>query len=51
LDEIIAHLELKTPKPIYEEWEKDAFLVRYVIGAIAYTFIEFPLQKFWVFKK
>ena len=25
LDEIIAHLELKTPKPIYDEWEKDAF--------------------------
>ena len=25
LDEIIAHLELKTPKPSYEEWEKDAF--------------------------
>lgn len=26
LDEIIAHLEIKTPKPSYEEWEKDAFL-------------------------
>lgn len=26
LDEIIAHLDIKTPKPSYEEWEKDAFL-------------------------
>ena len=26
LDEIIVHLEIKTPKPSYEEWEKDAFL-------------------------
>ena len=26
LYEIIAHLEIKTPKPSYEEWEKDAFL-------------------------
>jgi hypothetical protein len=25
LDEIIAHLALKTPKPSYDEWEKDAF--------------------------
>ena len=24
LDEIIAHLEIKTPKPSYEEWKKDA---------------------------
>ena len=23
LDEIIVHLEIKTPKPRYEEWEKD----------------------------
>ena len=26
LDEIIMHLDIKTPKPSYEEWEKDAFL-------------------------
>ena len=34
-----------------EKWNKHVFFIRYVIGAIAYGFLEFPLHKFWVFKK
>jgi small basic protein len=34
-----------------KKWEKNVFFIRYAIGAVAYGFVEFPLQKFWVFKK
>ena len=31
-------------------WNKDIFWIRYVIGAFTYGFVEFPIHKFWVFK-
>ena len=34
-----------------KNWEKYVFWIRYATGAVAYGFFEFPLQKFWVFKK
>jgi len=33
------------------KWNKYVFWIRYVVGAFAYGFVEFPLHKFWVFKK
>lgn len=32
-----------------DQWDKDIFLIRYLLGAVTYVFFEFPLQKFWVF--
>jgi len=34
-----------------EKWGKYVFWIRYITGATAYGFFEFPLHKFWVFKK
>ena len=34
-----------------KNWSKEAFWIRYFIGAITYALVAFPLQKFWVFKK
>lgn len=36
---------------VKKNWEKYVFWIRYVIGAFAYGFVEFPLHKFWVFTK
>lgn len=36
---------------VKKNWEKHVFWIRYVIGALSYGFIEFPLHKFWVFTK
>lgn len=33
------------------KWNKYVFYIRYVIGAVTYGFVEFPLHKFWVFQK
>jgi hypothetical protein len=33
------------------KWAKYVFYIRYVAGALAYGLVEFPLQKWWVFKK
>jgi hypothetical protein len=33
-----------------KNWKKYIFWIRYVVGAFAYGFVEFPLHKFWVFK-
>jgi putative flippase GtrA len=38
-------------KWVNEKWDKYVFWIRYVAGAFAYGFVEFPLHKFWVFKK
>lgn len=35
---------------VKKEWDKYVFWVRYVVGGLAYSFVEFPLHKFWVFK-
>lgn len=34
-----------------KNWEKYVFWIRYATGAFAYGFVEFPMHKFWVFKK
>ena len=34
-----------------KKWEKYVFWIRYMTGSIAYGFVEFPMHKFWVFKK
>lgn len=34
-----------------KNWDKYVFWIRYMTGAIAYGFVEFPMHKFWVFKK
>ena len=33
------------------KWNKYVFWIRYAVGAVAYGFFEFPMHKFWVFKK
>ena len=38
-------------KWVDEKLDKYVFWIRYVAGAFAYGFVEFPLHKFWVFKK
>lgn len=39
------------PKWEKKNWEKYVFWIRYATGAFAYGFVEFPMHKFWVFKK
>ena len=39
------------PKWVKKNWEKYVFWIRYATGAFAYGFVEFPMHKFWVFKK
>jgi putative flippase GtrA len=34
-----------------KNWEKYVFWIRYMTGAVTYGFVEFPMHKFWVFKK
>lgn len=43
-----AYMAKYHPQWFNNNWDKDSFWVRYVIGAISYTFVEFPVQKFWV---
>lgn len=38
-------------KWVNDKWKKYVFWIRYVTGAFSYGFVEFPLYKFWVFKK
>ena len=33
-----------------KKWRKHVTAVRWIVKGVVYTFLEFPLQKFWVFK-
>jgi putative flippase GtrA len=47
----LTHSFVRKEYPEWSEknWDKHVFLIRYIVGAITYAFIEFPLHKFWVF--
>lgn len=46
-----AYMSKFHKKWVDKKWNKYVFWIRYVAGAFAYGFVEFPLHKFWVFKK
>jgi riboflavin transporter FmnP len=46
-----AYIQSHYKKWAKKNWEKYVFWIRYATGALAYGFVEFPMHKFWVFKK
>lgn len=48
---VVAAYVKKYHKEWYDDkWNKYVFWIRYVVGAFAYGFVEFPMHKFWVFR-